>query len=164
MAITSYIAPTLVFVLAFFVAITSERIRILVLLIGLIPLLATYIIEFNFTERLYLNGNEQAYENTISDGYLVLDKNKALQEDNFENITSCIQMTTMLILVSSLGIIFTSNYRQISSKYKLFVRSISFIIILLFLMPMYGAKHVNYGGVIHAHFIWQSKNSYIHIH
>ncbi len=135
------------------------------LILGFIPLLANHVIESNLVENLYLYENELVLGSSISEPGVLLDnKSQELQEKHFDKVTSNIEVVLLFILIASLGVIVISNFSSSRDRQKNWFRVISFIIVVLFLMPIYGDKHPNYSDVIHTHFIWEGISSYVHIH
>ena len=143
----------------------SKEVRIPLLILGFIPLLANHVIESNLVENLYLYDSQLVLDSTVSEPVVLLDKkSQELQEINFDKVTSYIEVALLFILITSLGVIVISNFSPNPARKRIWVRVISFSIVVLFLMPLYGDKHPNYGGIIHTHFIWEGISSYAHIH
>ena len=158
-----YIAPLTVMILSIVVSYMSRKVKIPLLLLGLSSLIATYSVT-NLENKLYINENETALLNNNSFILPFDQKAKDKQEKHYKKTISSIEIWYFFLLITSLGVILISNLGLNTTKQKIIVRAISFIIIALFLMPFYGDKHLGYYDTLHHHHIWQVVSSYWHIH
>ena len=139
------------------VAITVKKARLILLCLGCIPVLATYAIE-PFSYKQNLDHDDKVF---ISVGSELA---RVVEEENLKTYQKN-GVFIIVLLVSSMSILLLCNFCIRKSKQKLPVRVMTFLLVVLFLLPFYGDKHHNmHLEKLHSHFIWQAAGSYVHIH